>query len=474
MQTMLSIAAKQILESVRDGRTLLACIVFLATVIASLVAGYLEHNRIKKEIEFAQDTTYDQWLTQGDKNPHAAAHYGIFLFKAPSPLAFFDPGINRFAGVSLWLEAHKRNDSQYRPARDGTSLERFGALTPAIMLQALMPLLAIVLAFDSIAGERERGTLRQLAVLNLGRRTLFAGKFLGICGVLLIVLLPIIAVMVLFALLIGGGTQVDNLFARIALLIASYGAYAAFFVVLSIAVSAVVKRAQTALVILVGAWALMCFAVPKLGSTVAQGSAPDLSRYQFEHNVNEIVNAGPEGGWDTYFKDLKEATLKQYGVETVEELPINFDGLSLQEGEEVSTVIYNEVTAQRWDTFFAQERTVEKMSWISPLIPLRAVSMATAGTSLGDYAAFLSDAESYRYDMVKRLNLDLVYGSRTGETDYTANQDLWGSIPAFKFRPEGLDQVLRAHGSSIALLAAWLVLAFVLAAAVAKNTFRRD
>ena len=59
---------------------------------------------------------------QPKKNPHSAAHYGVYAFKPKSPLALVDTGIDPYMGVAVWLEAHKQNEFKYRPAQDRTAV----------------------------------------------------------------------------------------------------------------------------------------------------------------------------------------------------------------------------------------------------------------------------------------------------------------------------------------------------------------
>ena len=72
---------------------------------------------ISYERDSAQEIVNIQFASQGEKNPHAAAHYGIYAFKSVRPLSFFDTGISSYTGVSVWLEAHKQNEAEGEPAR---------------------------------------------------------------------------------------------------------------------------------------------------------------------------------------------------------------------------------------------------------------------------------------------------------------------------------------------------------------------
>ena len=130
------------------------------------------------------------WLDQGDKNPHSAAHFGRYAFKPSPALAYVDRGLDAYLGTTVWLEAHWQNPFELRPAEDRTALQRFGDLTAALVLQLLIPLFIVLLAFPTFAGERESGTLRLLLSAGAEPRQLALGKAMGLAGALFVVLVP--------------------------------------------------------------------------------------------------------------------------------------------------------------------------------------------------------------------------------------------------------------------------------------------
>src|SRR5688572_19421779 len=101
-----------------------------------------------------------RWLEQDPKNPHSAAHYGVWVFKPASPLATLDPGIDPYVGWMIRIEAHRYNDALYRSAQDRSPLARAGSTTVADIMHLIVPLAAIMLSFAAFAADRERGTLR--------------------------------------------------------------------------------------------------------------------------------------------------------------------------------------------------------------------------------------------------------------------------------------------------------------------------
>jgi ABC-2 type transport system permease protein len=86
-----------------------------------------QHNEAKKNAR-------SEWLGQGQKNPHSAAHYGTYAFKPNYPLALIDNGVDKFSDVSTFLEARRRSDEQYMAAQDLTAFSRFGDFTSSIVI----------------------------------------------------------------------------------------------------------------------------------------------------------------------------------------------------------------------------------------------------------------------------------------------------------------------------------------------------
>jgi len=145
------IAYKEFIETLRDRRFFVSALIVGSLLLAALALGWQHSSQVRQQHEAAEETTRRQWLNQGEKGPHSAAHYGVYAFKPQMPLAFIDRGIESFTGSAVWLEAHKQNEFRYRPAQDQTALARFGELTAATVLQILLPLLIILLTFTAFA-----------------------------------------------------------------------------------------------------------------------------------------------------------------------------------------------------------------------------------------------------------------------------------------------------------------------------------
>lgn len=162
-------------------------LVVVACVAALTVTAAIDGARraVKERQEQIQATAAmrDFWIGQGQANPHSAAHFGVHVFQPTPRLAFFEPGHLSALPSASHLEAHHQNLFRFRPSRDEAPGWLF-SLTPAGLLQVLMPLWALFLAFDAVSGERARGTLAQLFLAGASARQLLLGKALGVLSVL--------------------------------------------------------------------------------------------------------------------------------------------------------------------------------------------------------------------------------------------------------------------------------------------------
>ena len=201
------IAGKEFKQITRDGKIRLSASILILMLIVSLVTAAIRYLDISAERATAQSIIMEQWLGQGEKNPHAAAHYGVYAFKTVTPLAFFDTGISSYAGIAIWLEAHKKNEAFGEPVKDMTSLARQGELTAAFTLQILLPLLVIFLTYSTFSGERESGTFLQIKSLGVPPIKLLIGKAAGISMAIGLIILPLLIIPVTMLFFSSGSTQ---------------------------------------------------------------------------------------------------------------------------------------------------------------------------------------------------------------------------------------------------------------------------
>jgi ABC-2 type transport system permease protein len=450
------IARKELIDMMRDGRFRVLSTAVLALSLLSLAVGWKQYTDVARQHEAAQAATRAQWLGQTQKNPHSAAHYGVYAFKPKSPLAIVDTGVDPYVGVAVWLEAHKQNEFKYRPATDRTAVERFGELTAAETLQVLVPLFIVLMTFAAFAGEREQGTLRQLLSLGVAPRTLALGKAAGVGVALALVLLPSTVLGVAALALTSDGGFLSGSPARAALLVASYLVYFAIIIAVSLGVSARARSSRMALVVLLTCWFANSLVASRVVADLGAWMHPTPSAVEFQRAMEAELNK--PGEMERRLAQRRTALMLQYHVDTVDALPVAFAGVSLQEGENHGDEVFDAHYGRLFDTFDRQNTVYQLGGLAAPMLAIRSVSMGLAGTDFQHHRHFITAAEGYRRVIQRTMNDDIVAHPTKGA--YLAGSDLWNRVPEFEYQAPATSWVLANVRSSLVVLGLWLLLAF--------------
>jgi ABC-2 type transport system permease protein len=453
-----AIARKEFQDACRDGRFRWAVVLLIILLgIAFLLAGQ-QIRRATTERASATALERENWLNQGEKNSHSAGHYGVYVFKPLTPLAMFDRGLEPFVGTTVYLEAHRQNQAAFLPAQDATAMRRFGELTAATGLQVLAPLLVILLTFGALAGERERGTLRQVLSLGVRPRDLVLGKALGLGGALLTLLVPVAVIGILALTFFAASDSAGNM-ARLVWLSGAYVLYLTAILALCLTVSAVTTTARAALATLLACWAINCVLAPRLGADLVQHLLPLPKLAEFETAMQQAVQEGLDGHnpRSERLQEFARETLRQHGKTTIEELPFNFTGLVMLESERLAGEVFDFHFGRLWDRIEAQDRVMTWAGVVAPLLGLRPASMALAGTDFSHHRHFATAAEQYRRDYVRVLNEDMMHNSRPGDHAYTVGRELWEKLPAFQYAPPAPSFARHAAMPGLIVLLLWNV-----------------
>jgi len=455
----LRIARKELLDLSRDGRFRVLSALVLVVSVVSLAAGWKTYSELSAQHREAQSATREQWLNQPKKNPHSAAHYGVYAFKPKSQLAIVDTGIDPYVGVAVWLEAHKQNEMKYRPAQDRTAVQRFGELGGSEVLQVLLPLFIVLIAFPAFAGEREQGTLRQLLSVGARPRDLALGKAIGVAAGLGVILLPatILGVLAL-SLSTSQGLLADDP-VRVAALAGVYALYFALLIAGSLWVSAKARSARLALVVLLTFWFANSLVASRVAADVAAWLYPTPSAVEFQKALEADLNDQAE--MDRRLEKRRQELFARYNVTSIDALPIAFGGVSLQEGEEHGNEVFDAHFGPLFDTYERQNRVYQAGGVLAPMLATRSLSMGLAGTDFAQHRHFLTAAESYRRDIQRVMNGDIERHQKPGQV-YLAGRELWDQVAPFEYTPPPAGWVLSQYRTSLLVLAAWLAVAVAL------------
>ncbi len=430
---------------------------FGIVILLSAVAIFISHKQWQEKSlqrEQAEEHAKELWLAQGSTNPHNAAHYGTFAFKPQFPLSLIDPGVEKYTGVSVFLEAHSRNEADNVAAADQTGLSRFGDLTPDFILLFIIPLMIIALGHQSVTREKEQGTIRIIKTQGISSKQLIWGKWLG--NFIPIAVLTT-ALFTLAAVFIGEFNW--------KLLVSMWLIYLVYFAIINgitLIVSSLTSNSGISLVTLLAIWIGSCLALPKVASSYVNEKYPYPTRQEFESAVAEDKRKGLDGHdpWSEASKLLEKETLESYQVKKLEDLPFNFDAFRMQKGEEHEAEIYIKHNEKLKEVHKKQTKVYQNLAFLSPFLPTRFMSMAIANTDYATHWNFTDVAEKHRVEMQRILNGNFAKNSKLGDWNYKADASLLSEIPDFQFETPAFEEVISANMGNLMILGAWLFVSF--------------
>lgn len=465
MHQLLLIVKKEIKVALREKLVVVLGLIIMLLLGVALYAGFAAYQQQHVTISQTQEEKRQEWLEQGDKHPHIAAHFGTFVFKPKSVLSLFDFGLDAYTGTSVYLEAHHQHEFMFRPAQDHSSMIRFGELSAALVLKVLVPLLIIFLTFAAYTRERESGTLKILISQGVSFRTLTWGKILAYGFMLSIILFPFLAGLSMLSGLGVDQQVIPDTGTRLALLILIYGVYLFLFIAFSVWVSLRSSTGRNALLTLLSAWILLTILMPKTVADFSERLYALPSIREFKSAIEEGKAHGLDGKTPRSVRiaNLETELLAKYQVDSVQQLPFNFEGVMMQAGEEYSHKVYDHHFGELQQLLHQQNRLGSITSLINPFLSVQNLSMALAGTDTHSFIRFEESVEEYRREMIRKMNNDMAENSQYGEFyEYAAGRELWEQLEDFSYRAPTVRESLQHYRLELGSLLLWIILILAL------------
>jgi ABC-2 type transport system permease protein len=227
----------------------------------------------------------------------------------------------------------QNSDSQYGFAPEKpTILDAFTMLTQGINFGLIGGLLALMLSFNTVSGERDRNTLKLLTSYPLHRDSIITGKF--VAGIFTLAVASAASFMVASAIIIGmtGAAVTGAAAARILLMLGGTVLYMSTIYGMGTLLSTVFKDSSTALTGGILALVLFALVIPQMSFmvadflvedqesgtdiTVGQGGNTGLSEsFKKRMNIRNTINkAVPTGSYSNFMQYMLGQDPSSVGV----------------------------------------------------------------------------------------------------------------------------------------------------------------
>lgn len=454
---LLRIAVKELREFSRDHFTVCVLAMFIAILSISCIAFSVAWSRQFDHQLGLQHQAREDWLTQDSTSPHQATHNGATVYLLPSPLASFDPGVTSDVGTDVRLESHKRHEAENVKNAVQISLLQLDLTTPALLVQAVLPLVVIVLSHTMVSRERELGTWSLVTSFGISHQRFMCGKLAA-----LFVLTVVLSGPVLVALLWSSycsPVEIDvshsEVFARAAALYMLNLLYLAGWCAAGTALSARYSSGTT-LIVLLTCWAVWTLVIPRLGVDLAYSRFPFPTEQSLSEQRESAIRHGTDGqaSLSEFNSALEKRLLREYKVTDLQDLPVNLDAARLLAMEEFTDAVDDNIQSKLGEIYRDQNRFLDWFELVSPYLAVRSVSASFAGTDRHHHAAFVDSAEQYRRLLVSTMNTAEMKGEKPGSSPASARA-FWEQVPEFRTKLPPITNVISVMQRPILLLIGW-------------------
>lgn len=415
---------------------------------------YVSHSALLRE---SQQVTYQQFISQGDKNPHLGAHFGFYAYKPTAELAMIDNGIEDYTGNSFYLEPHKRGVVRFREVTDATGIRSFGFFNVGYFAQFILPLFIFLIAHNIFSKEWENGTIKMILSSKATTRQIFTGKLLA-CLILVFALLVLLSIASLGLLSLGqNSAHLPQIFEAYGLYWLGLAIFCLLITVIGVSISLLTRNSSLSLVSLSGFWLLGVFLIPRLSSEISKRLYPSITSLEFENTTFHEKEYGVdgEGTKDERRAILEKETLKKYGVTRLEDLPVFYIPITIEHFEESDGKVMDRAYEAVETNEKKQNAVLLTSSVFSPFLAFRDFSMRMTATDMHTHNDFAEKAELHRRKV--GVIVDDFYQQNT-----VAGNDFWKTVPQFAYTAPGIGWRLASAAPSIAILLGWTLVSVLL------------
>ena len=458
---------RELLDNLMTFRFAVAVSIMLLLVVANTVVLIKDHEQ-RLASHNAAVRLHQRQLQE--KKTYSAGIEKLFVDRTPNPLSIFNVGFDKQLGNEIGV-SHTFVPSLWDAGMHGSDnpfMDMFASIDIVFIFEVILSLLALIFAYDTLAGEHERGTLRLVLTSHVRRGHILLAKYIS---AMLCLLVPLLMSLLLAVILLTTTPSIalnaDD-FLRIGGIIFTTVVYLSVFYLIGMLISAATRRTRTALMLSMFVWGFLVLVYPNMIlSVVPQPDAPQARRAsafnrieqmweEFDRERKHFLATDALPGEDWHFKILGSGWYGAYLWGSPKHLYYTYksemEADSLGEGAE-PRVPYAQnyfgflgpqvvgTADQTWfirksalEDIFIQSANVERRYLkLSPVGLYDAATQAWSGTDLLGIRDFFDTARRYRQHVIDYFYDEEVFRSRQWFSSDKGAAD-WSSLPQFFFQ----------------------------------------
>ena len=463
----LTLIRRELLDNLMTFRFAAAVVIMLLLVVANTVVLIKDYEQRLADYNTAVKTHRQELLRESKTYSYAMlGPWGMHVDRPPNPLSIFNTGLDKRLGNKIAI-SHIFTPTIWDADKYAADNPLFNILTSidiVLIFQGILSLLALIFAYDAIAGEYEHGTLRLVLSHPVGRGYILFAKYIGAMVCLLV---PLLMSLLLMLILLTTSAMISlntDDFLRVGGIVLTSLIYLSLFYLIGMLISAITRRTSTALILSMFVWGFLVLVYPNIILT-AVDTAPrtdtesaayhqvkriweELEREWKQFLRNDPVLSADEWGSDIYgekkddpsrlvFYHLRHAS---GNFETIDEKFKPYVPHVQNYFRFLGPLTVN--TAERtwlirkpaFETIYVQPANRGRMLLkFSPAGLYDAATEAWAGTDLNGTRDFFRAAQRYRQAIINYFHDEKIFASRQWFSSDQGAVD-WNTFPQFSFQ----------------------------------------
>ena len=382
------IAKRELYDNLNNLRFVLAIMLLIGLMITNAIVYLREHPTRVQQYRSSATESLEVLKARTDLYDIALNGPGD-LYKQPAPLRFCADGgesfLSEFVDGGYWMWGYGDGFRDFwllnYPASNPNLLNIRPDVTKvdwAFIFGYVLSLLALLFTFDSVSGERERGTLRLMLANSIPRHTVLFGKFLG---ALISLCIPTVIAILINLLVISTSSAVhlnNEAWKRLGVIIAVALVYISLFLALGLLVSARARRSSVSLVILLLTWVIFVVFVPGTVASITSGLSSPISSDELRKRQNQLHN------------EILEAYIDRTGGDETPERTLGRSEYIMKQMEQ-----QERLRREHLDQQITQVQQARAVTRVSPAAILQHSLEAFAGTGFARHLQFLENVQRY-------------------------------------------------------------------------------
>ncbi len=462
-----TLIGRELLNNLMTFRFAAAVFIMLLLVVANTVVLIEDYDRRLAGYNTAVKTHQRQLHA---KKTYSGGTSKLVVARPPNPLSIFNVGFDKRLGNEVSV-SHTLVPSLWDARMHGSDnpfMDMFASIDIVFIFEVILSLLALIFAYDTLAGEYEQGTLRLVLTHSVRRGHILLAKYIS---AMLCLLVPLLMSLLLAMILLTTSSVISlnaDDFLRIGGVIWASVAYLSVFYLIGMLISGMARRTSTALMLSMFVWGFLVLVYPNMILAVSpQPKAPQTRTASAFNQIEQMweefdrerkhflaTDAFPGEEWDFGIKGW--GGLYAYSWDNPSKLLYTYESaMEFRDlGEQYATEIPHTQnyfrflgprvinTAERtWlirkpalEDIFIHPANVERI-WLklSPAGLYDAATQAWVGTDVLGIRDFFHAARQHRQRVINYFHDKKVFGSQQWFTTDEGAAD-WGSLPQFSFQ----------------------------------------